>query len=748
MSDKSIDPTIAQRVELAVSQLDCLSSDPCVITQFLSQLNQFQLSPPDLAKIIESDPALTSKLLALAYKHGVKISTEELSIGRLLEELPLREVRDAILSVKVSLGLGENEQKLALRKEFIKHSLAAACCAEDIALAIDENPSLCYLAGLLHNIGNFALADAMPRSFVTVIEQAKAAKASICQIQQENLGTDYTILGKRLAQKWHFPQQLILAIWLHQSNPGKICLTMPQAKIASIVQLACITARQCNIGRSGSFEPIEETFLTAQSLGINSEQLQKIQQMLPNKVAQRCKIIGLEMPDALKKYCAAIHTAASQLAQDNTKFSADKLSFQTATARLNFVAELISTINSSDSPLEIAELIANRWQKFYQTGPVCLYLLAPDASQYIPAVLVESQSQARTVLLNIPAQAKVLPELLKEKFGVASVDESLNWFFDQLDMDFDLGSTVLVPLLAGTRAIGAIVFEMRHPVKQAKLEEELKVTTLIAAVILDFNIAARQNEIFAEHLAQSLTRQKQRPMAPAEQKPKAEIESDGALSAIAEMAAGAAHELNNPLSVISGRVQLLAGSESDADKQKMLTQIQQNTDQISRIIDDLMAFAQPPQPRPAQTDIKQILDEAIQLTTAKTGAEHINTQIEIAEGLKSMLADSAQIASAVANIICNSIESYTDQLGPIKITAEPAENGQKIKLQISDLGRGMDSQTLKKAAQPFFSAKPAGRKRGMGLAHAQRLIQINKGSLEITSEPDKGTTATILLPCS
>ena len=58
----------------------------------------------------------------------------------------------------------------------------------------------------------------------------------------------------------------------------------------------------------------------------------------------------------------------------------------------------------------------------------------------------------------------------------------------------------------------------------------------------------------------------------------------------------------------------------------------------------------------------------------------------------------------------------------------------------------MDGETLKKATQPFFSAKPAGRKRGMGLAYAARIVQLNRGTLTLASEPSKGTTATIYLP--
>jgi signal transduction histidine kinase len=86
-------------------------------------------------------------------------------------------------------------------------------------------------------------------------------------------------------------------------------------------------------------------------------------------------------------------------------------------------------------------------------------------------------------------------------------------------------------------------------------------------------------------------------------------------------------------------------------------------------------------------------------------------------------------------------------MGLVKITAEADESGDFVKLQVSDLGCGMDEETVKKATQPFFSGHAAGRRRGMGLAHARRLIELNNGSLRITSRPGSGTTVTILLPC-
>jgi signal transduction histidine kinase len=219
------------------------------------------------------------------------------------------------------------------------------------------------------------------------------------------------------------------------------------------------------------------------------------------------------------------------------------------------------------------------------------------------------------------------------------------------------------------------------------------------------------------------------------------------MNALVEMAAGAAHELNNPLSVISGRAQFLNETETEQGKKQFLKQIQENAGIISRIIEELMSFARPQEPRPAETDVKQILDEAVQLTSQKTGVEHINIQIEVAEDIKSVFVDSAQIVSAIANVFSNAIESYTGSLGPVKVTAIAEESGSFVKLQISDLGCGMDAETLEKATQPFFSAKPAGRKQGMGLAYAQRIIRLNKGRLRIISRLGSGTTVTIMLPC-
>ncbi len=309
MPDKPADTTVAQQVELAIRRLDSLSILPCVVTRFLSQLNQFQLYPSSLAELIESDPALSAKILALIHEQGQGGAGGTLSFRQALENLPLRMVRDAVLSAKLYQAFDQNEQRVRFRKELILHALAVACCAKEISKTVcpEKDPQLAYIAGLLHNIGNLALDEVMPRSFATIIEEAESRNLGICTVQQKHLGLDYTVLGKRLAEKWHLPREVTFAIWLHQSDTTTISQSMPEAGAAQIVQLADSIARQCGIGRSGSYDRPDLPDAVAQSLAITVEQLQQIRRNLAAQVAQKSKVLGLDLPNAVDTYCDAIH---------------------------------------------------------------------------------------------------------------------------------------------------------------------------------------------------------------------------------------------------------------------------------------------------------------------------------------------------------------------------------------------------------------------------------------------------------
>ncbi len=791
MPDNKANTTIARQVELAIGRLDSLSTLPCVAAQLFSKLSaghlttlQGQFSPSALADIIESDPTLTARILSLIGKQGVSKAGERFSLRQGLDRLPAELVRDALVSVNV---LQEPLHEYN-RKQLMLHSLTVACCAKDIAeITLPQTDSqLAYCAGLLHDIGKFALEEAMPKSFVRIIEEAKSQSVCSNDIEKKHLGIEHTILGKHLAQKWCLPEAIGLAIWLHHSDTVTIYQNMSEARIAAIVQLADSIARQSGIGQSGSFDSPTQMEPIANVLGIDSEQLKSIRQELAKQAEQRVKVLGLNMPNAMARYADAAHAVVERLAKDNTKLSGENRQLQTVSGHLNFITEFLLNINSASGVIDIAENFATRWQKFYQTGIVCLYLAPVADSKTLEAVIVKELGQSKTTVLNAPEDSTPIPKTIANSFAILDAhdysfdyaQDRLDWLFEQLDADFDVSRTKLVPLLANGKAIGAIAFELNWPFDMELFAENFRTTTSIAGAILDIATHFGRQEHLADIFAQLISKPPISPMlrhggkvsspAPALASQEAagasrelgaerqtKITTDYLFNALAEMAAGAAHELNNPLSIISGRAQLLAKAETDKEKKRIIDQIEKNASQIAQIIEDLMSFAEPPKPKPAQTDIKQILDEAIQLASQKTKTENINTQIEVAEPDRNVLVDSGQIVSAIANIIVNAVESYSDEPKPtrrvedmsrqVKITADTADGG-LTRLAISDLGCGMDTETLQKATVAFFSAKTAGRKQGMGLAYAAQLIQLNGGSLDIASRPGGGTTVTVLLP--
>jgi len=748
--------TASQQVELAVNRLNSLSTLDCIAAQYIPRLLQSQFQPSTLIDIIESDPVLTLRILSLIGTSGLSLPDGRFSLSKALDKLPVHQVRDAILSIRISHTLEQlnspDSYNVSTKKGLFIHSLAVACCAKEIAeLATPKmDPQLAYCAGLLHDIGKLALDETMPRSFANILEEAESTGQCSQMIEQKHLGTDHTIIGKHLAQKWQLPNLVILAIWLHHSQSLIVSREMPEARIAVVIQLSDLIARQTGLGRSGSFDVPGRTDSIAQELAISNEQLEYISRNLSAQVEQKTKILGLDLPKAHARYCEIIQDAAVQLARRDAELSNENRRLQSASSHLDFIKDLLLNINPTITALDLADILAVRWQKFYQTGRICLFLVPSIGSQILEAVVVENLAQSRTIILNIPDDVPVIPKVLSNNFTIVNAHDYIDWLFEQLDTGFDENQTRLVPLLCGGKAIGAIAFELHYPCDTELFEESFRTSASIAGAALGMAMSRRREQQFAERFVRLIT-------APSEKIPPLESgdipeESDQAIpvevsmDALAEIAAGAAHELNNPLAIISGRAQLLAETEKNQEKKQILDQIHDNANKASEIIEDLISFAEPPRPRPAETSIAQIIDEAIQLAGRKTNIEELNTQITLADGIENVFVDSAQVVSAIANIISNAIESYGEQPGPIKITADADTTADMVRLSIADSGCGMDTAILQKAIQPFFSARPAGRKRGMGLAYAARLIQLNNGSLNIESEPGTGTTVNVHLP--
>ncbi len=767
MAQKYVDATASRKVELAIGELGLLSVPPCVAVQYLSKLLQGQFSPASVADVVECEPALAAGVLSLAQRLAAGPVEQRHAVRLVLDRLDADDVRNLLLKTKVTAGFeiefADDQPALPSRKDLILHSLAVACCTRRIAEAAGSGiePNLAYAAGLLHDIGKLALQDIMPKSLSAITKEAEATKSSLRKIEHQHLGTNHTLLGKQLAERWRLPEPIKLAIWLHHHDAAAFATTVPAAMLAVFVQAANSIARQAGVGASGSFnEPLPLDSI-AESIGVDAQTLAQIRAELPQEVTRKSACLGLQTPQATARYCDLLAATAAQLSEKNAELSSEDRSLQTTASYLSFAQEFLRGVRSTIPAVDIAEDFAQRWQRFFQTGTVCLYLTAGPQNGAVDAAIVEALGHSHKTVVHMPPDGSLVPRPIAGKFLLVDARDHIDWLIEQLDVDFNRDQAKLLPLLSDGRVVGVLAFELNYPGDVGLFAEKFEMAASMAGTVLDLALTKESQEHWAERFAQADTdassiamrrdgepERKQSPLgADGESRPGAEVSPADAsvVEALAEMAAGVAHELNNPLSVIAGRAQLLAQAEDDGQKRHVLEVIQENAREASSVVDDLMSYAEPSAPRMTATAVSQIVDESIQLAGHKAGVGHVNSQVHISPEVKDVLVDSAQVVVAIASIIANAIESYADPMGPIKITAEPVHGG--LRLQVSDVGGGMDEATVRKAPSPFFSAKPAGRRRGMGLAYASRLIRLNRGRLDIESHPGHGTTVTVILPC-
>ncbi|MFC1990926.1 sensor histidine kinase [Chloroflexota bacterium] len=213
------------------------------------------------------------------------------------------------------------------------------------------------------------------------------------------------------------------------------------------------------------------------------------------------------------------------------------------------------------------------------------------------------------------------------------------------------------------------------------------------------------------------------------------------LAAVGELASGVGHELRNPLNVIRNCVYLLhlsMGDRADEDVQTTLNVLDKQIDISNRIVTDLLDFTRIKPPSLSKVDLNSLVKESLSWITVPDSAEVATKLVGKSPQVK---IDSEQVGRAFANIISNALQAMNSH-GELKIST--GVNNGSAWVKFVDNGCGIPKENLEKIFEPLFTTKPKGI--GLGLAITKRLIEQNKGTIEIASHVSKGTTFTIKLP--
>jgi len=218
------------------------------------------------------------------------------------------------------------------------------------------------------------------------------------------------------------------------------------------------------------------------------------------------------------------------------------------------------------------------------------------------------------------------------------------------------------------------------------------------------------------------------------------------LEALAEFAAGAGHEINNPLAVISGRAQLLLRDERDPERRRDLAVIRTQAMRIHEMIANLMLFARPPLPRKTPCDLSAIVAAAVDSLRVK--AEAAGVRLERIGKPASLTAevDAEQIQVAVRAVVDNGLNVLAPG-GAVSVELRGTTDGAQAaaKIIVRDDGPGIAPDVREHLFDPFYSGREAGRGLGMGLSKAWR-IATNHGGTLTCDEVESGAQFTLRLP--
>lgn len=315
--------------------------------------------------------------------------------------------------------------------------------------------------------------------------------------------------------------------------------------------------------------------------------------------------------------------------------------------------------------------------------------------------------------------------------------------------------------------------ELLHAVLRAQVRFRMASALHLEAIAEDFESLKREHAHLLESearyrkLAAELDARVKAQVAQLEERQQMLYEAEK-LASVGQLAAGMAHEINNPLgfvrsnlasfqryltqfAALRGRLSadLAAWQELDLDflvedGGDLLRESDQGLERIARIVGDLKAFSNVDRASEAFTDPNDCIRQAAAVIEAQLPAG-ISLQLDLLP-LPSIVCLPGHLKQALFNILRNAMQAITDsgQPGTIKVSSEATVSG--LYIRIRDTGIGMRPEQIEHAFEPFYTTRPVGHGVGLGLSTARSIVLAHSGTVSLSSQPDAGTTVTMTFP--
>ena len=234
----------------------------------------------------------------------------------------------------------------------------------------------------------------------------------------------------------------------------------------------------------------------------------------------------------------------------------------------------------------------------------------------------------------------------------------------------------------------------------------------------------------------------------------AQLVQAGKLAGIGQLAAGIAHEINNPLSGVLGYAKRLLKKTEDEEIKKIpafesfpkeMKLIVDSALRCKKIIEGLLKFSRTSETISMAVNINEVIDESLILFGNQLSSQNIELNMILSPAIPAIRANHTQIQQVFTDIVTNAIQAMPGG-GNLTIATRPV-NSSAVEIEFTDTGEGIPKENLTKIFEPFFTTREPGKGTGLGLYMIYRILQDHHGRIDVKSEVGKGTTFTVTLPC-
>ncbi|MCF6285388.1 MAG: HDOD domain-containing protein, partial [Candidatus Hydrogenedentes bacterium] len=606
-------------VKQRISSLQQLPVLPHIAREILSSLDSGTVNWEELAAIAEFDGAMKRQFESAASKEcrcpeGMPLEDQLAALGMpRVAQLTFERVAPALFDAALGHGLD--------MKAFWTHAFSVAHYADKIARKIaSPYQALSYVAGLLHDIGKPALDRVAPGGYTRALDLVRQQGLYALEAERRELGADHTVAGKWLTEAWGVPSSVIFAIWLHHHPPGTLDTTPYPVELIEIVSLANFLAQ----GDALETPP---------------------QKRVASLDEQRYLRLGLERLDVL------------ELIRDGKQESVPTITSDSLPAELSVPTE---------SRSESSRLRYER--NFYEALCVVHERMRPGMTPAAQLTLfVDGLRKAFSIpvgLCYLTDESSEAPVVLRwrsleqEPTSVSTKDgtsTSLDALIATLDKDatgrsiIHRNGFIALPLLDGSRSVGQLIFQSGGGgtvLSDNFLNDLMRFVKSAGAALAHCKTVQGVHEE-AESLAAAVWKQ--------ELTHRHDRRTERLIS-VGKMAAGAAHEINNPLAVISGKAQMLLANAGRPEDEKALETIVEYSQRASGILRDLLQFAQPNPPQLMQSRISYLVKTSVDRVRQKFADEGIQLIEEYAQDLLQISLDRVQMDQVFQNLLKNAVQ--------------------------------------------------------------------------------------------